>query len=418
MGEGFIGVEILQFQTVGAGGQTALDAQRLGALDGGLLEQVALEGLGDRLLLRIGHDDHPGLEPSGTVVRQHDRDLAIGELDEATHRKYADRLHELLHERPVEGGVGPLIETHQRILRSHRLRIGTVGDQRREAVGNTGDPAPQRDLGALEAARVAAAIEALVMLGDAGAHLGCERQAGLERLESQPDMVLRDPVLDRGQHAGLVEQRARHARLADIGKQADQPECFDHLARQAEAAADGDHVERDPHPVLVGCHVRLAHLRHPQHRIRVVDHAGDHVVDCSARSLQRDLALLLDIGQQGIEGAGALREGLPGPRQFLGDRTAVAIADPARPRRQDPFELAIELGLRCAQRTAVAASHVLVADVGGVGIVGELALAGTQHLAGGCLNLADQACVDMRRQFRRRTAGPTALRQIDARALG
>src|SRR5690606_3531612 len=105
------------------------------------------------------------------------------------------------------------------------------------------------DLVALQALRIAGAVEAFVVLRNALFDRLREAHRLAERLEAEPDVLLEDVVLGWRQHAGLLEQRLRQPRLADVGQHADRAQVRELASRQAQVSAQRNQVKRDPQAV-------------------------------------------------------------------------------------------------------------------------------------------------------------------------
>ena len=140
-----------------------------------------------------------------------------------------------------------------------RLAVGAVGGHRLERVGGEDDPRLEGDGVAGEAVRVAAAVEALVVV----AHpVRLERHVGgLDDVEPEQRVALHHLVLVVGEPAGLVEDRVGHADLADVVQQAGQPHARQAVALEAELG--GDHARTAARRSGSGCGCRSPWRRRP-----------------------------------------------------------------------------------------------------------------------------------------------------------
>ncbi len=175
--------------------------------------------------------------------------------------------------------AAPAGDAAQRLVGGHRLRVGARLGERGEAVADAGHAAEDADLLALEGARVAAAVHALVVLRDALEHL--HRPVGRRREDLQPEghVALHGLELLRREAALLLEERARKLDLADVEQQPDRAQLRQLGPGKAQVAAEGHEVDGHLQAVPVGGDVLLAQPRHPHEGVRVAHHALDHLVD-------------------------------------------------------------------------------------------------------------------------------------------
>src|SRR5581483_3415550 len=149
-------------ERVGAHG--AADAVGLARGGLGLLQEVEYLLRPQGTPLGVEHDHDAGLQAPHQVLRDHDADLAGVQFDDAADRIDADALDELLDERLVEQLAAQAVQLAERVRRRELLGIRAGRDHRRIAVDDAGDRPVDRNLGAAQAARIAAAVLALVVL--------------------------------------------------------------------------------------------------------------------------------------------------------------------------------------------------------------------------------------------------------------
>ena len=173
----------------------------------------------------------------------------------------------------VERGAGLLAQEREGPVGRPRVAVDAVGDERVVDVAGGEDPRAERELGAGQAARVARAVEALVVLADEAQH----RRREAAELAQEPDAGLgvaldlgvllvgqlrracagspRRPTACRRRAAGRRPRgggasRRQGERLADLhGEQGDAPRM---AGRRAVVRAEPDHQGAD-----AGAQVRL-----------------------------------------------------------------------------------------------------------------------------------------------------------------
>ncbi len=163
----------------------------------------------------------------------------------------------------VELGARAALDLGQSRVLAPGPAVGARRGDRVVGVGDRHDPRPERDRLPLEAGRVAAAVEALVVVPD-------DRERPLEEIQRLDDL---HPALrvgaDRrellvGEPPGLAQDRVLDADLADVVNHPGQPQRLDVLLRQIEAGGDGHGDLRDP--PRVARRVGVALLEHVDHR--------------------------------------------------------------------------------------------------------------------------------------------------------
>ena len=96
-----------------------------------------------------------------------------------------------------------------------RLLVGTIRGQRVEGVGDSDDARQQRNLVALQAVRISAAIEGLVMQFDTGQHFGQLRDRA-QNVGALGGVRLHDLKFFCGERAGLFQDVIFDADLAHV----------------------------------------------------------------------------------------------------------------------------------------------------------------------------------------------------------
>jgi hypothetical protein len=150
---------------------------------------------------------------------------------------------------------------------SSTLRAGAVGALGAQRLGHVGDRQDAREQVEAEAgapARVAAAVEALVVVaGDAGD--GRERGHAPEDLLGQAGMGAHGVPLLGAELARLVEDQVRDGELAEVVQQAGAAQRAQRLGVEAEARAEGDGDLGDALGVAAG--VRRLRVDHARERL-------------------------------------------------------------------------------------------------------------------------------------------------------
>src|SRR4051794_12482100 len=118
----------------------------------------------------------------------------------------------------VELGAGVLAELANGLAVIHPPAVGAVGHHRVVGVAGEDDAGPDRDLLALQAVRVAAAVEALVLAADDASHRAEARDRSQDAL-ADDRVGLHDLELVVGQLGGLVEDVVGDGDLADVVQQ-------------------------------------------------------------------------------------------------------------------------------------------------------------------------------------------------------
>jgi hypothetical protein len=111
-----------------------------------------------------------------------------------------------------------------------RLRIRPPRGERRERVRDRRHPAGEAHLVPLQPARIAAAVDALVVLGDRFAHARIDLGRLVEDLQSVFDVLAHFAHFRLGQRTVAFDQCIVDARHADIEKQARHAEILELVA--------------------------------------------------------------------------------------------------------------------------------------------------------------------------------------------
>ena len=287
-----------------------------------------------------------------TGLRDHDAHLAAAELDQTADRKHADRLHELLDQRLIKRCARPFAQVHQRILRRGRLGIGARCDQGSVTVCDRGHAAIEADCIGHQSARVAAAVEPLMVLGDAQLNAVWKCFAGTDDLQSQAHMFLHLLELLGGEHAGLFEQGTRHPDLADISQHADQSEFGQMSPGQPKVPAQHSQIQRHLHPVVVRIEVGIAQPPDPDQRIRVVDDAVDQCIGSGCDFAQIDAHMGANACQQTCQRRFGKLEGPACAGQFGGECPGIPVDACLKIDRQQAAAR-----MRCGARICMTAAH-------------------------------------------------------------
>ena len=180
----------------------------------------------------------------------------------------ADHAGERLDAALVERAAGVVAQQLERALGRPGGAVDAVGDERVVDVADREDPRVQRQLLLGQAARVAAAVEALVMVGDEVANGGGEAAELLEQAPAGLGVALDLRVLLVGQPGGLAQDLQRHGELADVVQQPADGQVAARRGRQLELLADLGGEDRHAAGVLLGGAVALGQADHQRAHAR------------------------------------------------------------------------------------------------------------------------------------------------------
>src|SRR5437879_398665 len=138
-----------------------------------------------------------------------------------------------------------------------RRSVGTIREERLEAVRDRDDAYLERDLLGAKAVRVAGPVESLVMVANDRQEAGEPFEPG-EDLFAEHRVALEHPALVRTQLAGLREERSGEPRVADVAEERTEPDGHSRRFVEAKGASDLHRPGGDPFGVtraraVVGC---------------------------------------------------------------------------------------------------------------------------------------------------------------------
>ena len=165
-------------------------------------------------------------------------------------------------------GVGLLLEQAEGALGGPGGAVDAVGDERVVDVDDGQDAGLDAQLVGLQAARVARAVQPLVVVGDEAADRLREAAELVEQLAPVAGMALDRRELVVGELAGLVEDLQRHRELADVVQQPADGQVTARGGRQLELLADLGGEQRHAAGVLLGRDVALLELDHQRAHAR------------------------------------------------------------------------------------------------------------------------------------------------------
>ena len=148
-----------------------------------------------------------------------------------------------------------VLEAAQRLGHVERLAVWAGRRHRRERVGHREDPADQRDVVAGEAVEIAATVDPLVVVPDAGSH-GVDVGDVADDHVAERDVLLHDLELLVGQLAGLAQHLVGDADLADVVEQARDPDRLELRGRDVDPPGEEQRVAGD----VLGVALRVAVL--------------------------------------------------------------------------------------------------------------------------------------------------------------
>ena len=133
--------------------------------------------------------------------------------------------------------AGPVAQLLERDLERPRRAVDARREHRVERVRDVDDPRAERDRVPRQAARVAAAVEALVVVPDRG-HRLVEEPEPLDDPRALLGVALHDHPLVVGQRRRLEQDRVRDRELADVVEERRVAELVEVGLRELELAAD------------------------------------------------------------------------------------------------------------------------------------------------------------------------------------
>ena len=169
------------------------------------------------------------------------RRLALG-ADDPLERRDAAR---------VERDVRLVAQEGQRLLARPRRPVDPRRDERVVDVADREDPRREVELVAVEPARVAAAVEPLVMVEHEPADRLVEAAELVQELAAALGVLLDDVVLVVVERARLLQDRLRDRELADVVQEPADREAAQARGGEAELLADLDRERRDAARVLL-----------------------------------------------------------------------------------------------------------------------------------------------------------------------
>ena len=178
-----------------------------------------------------------------------DRDLVRAEPDEVARRIDAEQLGESPDQVLIELRAFVALQHREDAVARERLLIGALGAHRVVDVGNRAHHRAEVHRLALHGERIAAAVEAQVMLEGDDRRQDRHLRRPPQNLGAVDDVPPHDHELVVGQLAGLVEDFLRRADLADVVHQGREAELAQQLAVDAERARLGHRQDRHVHHV-------------------------------------------------------------------------------------------------------------------------------------------------------------------------
>src|SRR5690606_34705771 len=144
-------------------------------------------------------------------------------------------------------------------------------------IDNAGDTRQQRDLGALQAVRVTAAIVALVMVLHHAEYLVVDAFALFQDIERVLDVFTHGAAIRCIQFLFVGgQQLARQAGITDIHHQYAGNQVFQHVRGHAQVTAEHGGQDGTANTVVVAVRILVLETCQPDHGIRVAQDAGDH----------------------------------------------------------------------------------------------------------------------------------------------
>src|SRR5574340_823957 len=232
----------------------------------------------------------------------------------------ADVARESVDQRFVEVGSAPFEQLAERIRGLHPFAVAAVGGDGVVYVDDGRHLAVQRDFIPLEAERIAAAIEALVVL-----RRDFQRKPGhagglFQDLAAVHDVGFHDPQFVVGQPAGFVENFIRHLHFAHIVQQAADAGQAGDVRFQLERPAERDEQGAAADRMLESIGVLLLDPAQVEQGILVAQDGLRHLLDHWIELLDFDLLSEADVLQGVADDPDGLAVDFGCPREFFGQR--------------------------------------------------------------------------------------------------
>src|SRR5438105_5604573 len=261
------------------------DAVGLAACSLGLAREVDEPLRLERIAGRIANHHDARLQALRQVLADDDAGLAVAELHHASQREDADAADELLDEVAIEQRAAVLIEDAEGRGGGERLGIGPPRGERGEGIDDAGDRAHQPDFLPLELPRVAAAVVAFVVQERELRQRARELRRLAQDVGRVLDVLAQLHELVFREALALLDQRGRHAHLADVLQESQVAKERDVLRRHLEEAAEHRQVHRAIERMRLGVIALCLELGEEQHRVGVAQHALGEAVDGLAYAL-------------------------------------------------------------------------------------------------------------------------------------
>ena len=243
----------------------------------------------------VVEDPHDRFEQVAFILLDNHAQALAVEHDQGAGRIDADGANESLHQFRIEMVTAPLKQLLQGLRRRHALVVDTLRGNRIVDIDDRRHLTVERDLLAVELARIAGAIEALVVLPDDIHRDPAHGGIVLEQQDALGDMTLHPGEFVVAQLGRLVEDTVGNRRLADIVQKPPEREFLDDLAGQLHATTEGDQQGADTDRMFEGVVVMVLQVRQRQQRILVAEDGIDDPLDQRLKAIDLDLLTEPDI---------------------------------------------------------------------------------------------------------------------------
>src|SRR5581483_444077 len=228
---------------------------------------------------RVEHERDARPQPARAIGRNDDADAAGVHFDDAADRIDSHALNELLDQRFVKVFAPPFIHLAQCVVRRHALVVGAIARDGVVTVDDGADLTEQTDLFTLEAGRISAAVETLmVRAGDVDGGGGYPRRA-IENFNAARHVAFHQLELLGGQPPRFVDYFGGHLHFPDVVQQGANTEDIELVLGELEMPPEGERQHAYAHAVFRGVRVLVLELIEPDESVRIAQHAFDHSTD-------------------------------------------------------------------------------------------------------------------------------------------
>ena len=219
----------------------------------------------------------------------HDAQAPVSYLQPGTRRKQSKCPHEAAHDGRVEFLAAHAVHKSHGIVRRHRGCIAPILEHGVVGIHESRKPGWERNLGAAQAAGIAAAVEALVMHEDRVFHRFRNRRRRADHVQAAADVAFHKATLMTSQGFGLGQNCDGHRELADVEQKAGECQFANQWVLKTDAPAGESHQNRGTE----GPPIEKGHLefggQQPGDRVRVRQQTGDYRIEHAPQRCQQQV---------------------------------------------------------------------------------------------------------------------------------